>query len=78
MENKWGYARGTVGETLTESLLSLLAKKNPVYYTPEKVETSRRWLGHQVADCSGLIRGYLYEKREDILYPGANLDMSAF
>lgn len=62
VENKWGYARGTVGETLTESLLSLLAKKNPVYYTPEKVETSHRWLGHQVADCSGLIRGYLYEK----------------
>ena len=65
VEEGWGYIRGASGQTLTESRLQYFIAAEPeIYDTEEKVAQAQLWLGKRVADCSGLIKAYLY-KDED-------------
>ena len=60
LDEKWGYIWGTSGVMWTEARQKQLEKT-----TDEDRANSRRygkkWIGHMVADCSGLIR-YWFEK----------------
>lgn len=54
--NNWGYVWGGQGELYTAALAQKWGRaqqggKNYSYFT----ETCKRWIGHNVADCSGLI-----------------------
>jgi cell wall-associated NlpC family hydrolase len=58
LENKWGYVMGTAGEI----------------WTKEKAEQSKKgskWIGHNVADCSGAFV-YAMKKYGISIYHGSN------
>lgn len=57
----WGYILGASGQVLTESRLQYFMNNNPDQYdTEDRMEQAYAWLDKRVADCSGLIRAYLY------------------
>ena len=59
-QQKWGYIWATAGETWTEKKQDALNQK--YYSDPSKyadfaqgVQYGKKWFGHKVADCSGLV-----------------------
>lgn len=57
----WGYIHGASGQKLTESRLQYFINNEPEQYdTEERVAYAKKWIGKRVADCSGLIKAYLY------------------
>lgn len=57
-EHRWGYVWGTFGFVLTEDLLSdrLAMYGDDVGDYMDIIRS--QWMGHRVADCMGLIKGY--------------------
>ena len=60
LDDKWGYIYGTAGETWTAAKQKAAARETTVKY-------GKKWIGHKVADCSGLfswafkeLGGYMY------------------
>ena len=60
LNNKWGYIYGAAGEIWTEAKQKAATKEQTVKY-------GKQWVGHHVADCSGLftwafkeLGGYMY------------------
>ena len=60
LDNDWGYIWGTAGEKWTEAKQKAATRDTTVRY-------GSRWIGHTVADCSGLfswafkqLGGYMY------------------
>ena len=66
LEEKWGYIWGTAGEKWTAAKQAALEKTSD----PDRAQGrayGSKWIGHQVADCSGLfswafkqLGGYMY------------------
>ena len=53
LEEKWGYIWGTAGEAWTEAKQKELAKTTDADRAPGR-QYGSKWIGHTVADCSGL------------------------
>lgn len=71
-ENGWGYVWGTFGCVLDEATLSDRLSRYPSALEPRNEFIRENWLGWRAADCSGLIKAYLwYEPGVGINY-GAN------
>ena len=47
LNNEWGYIWGTAGDKWTEAKQKAATREQTVKY-------GSRWIGHYVADCSGL------------------------
>ena len=58
---KAGYWYGAVGEMGTESFLNQLVRQWPKMYTANYIKRSKKWLGHNVADCIGLVKWFVWE-----------------
>ena len=74
---KWGYIWATAGESWTEAKQSELKKKyesDRIKYSDyEKgVEYGSRWIGHTVADCSGLVKWAAKSLGITGIYHGSN------
>lgn len=54
-----GYVFGCNGYVLTEALLKTFASRYPKQYTASYIERTRKWLGKESYDCSGLIDVFL-------------------
>ena len=85
LSNKWGYIWGTAGEKWTQSRQDALiryfvtlygvnwkksakAKKNDRYYG---ATNGSKWIGHTVADCSGLFY-WAFRQLGGYMYHGSN------
>ena len=64
IDNKWGYIYGQAGDMWT------LAKQNAATRA-QTVEYGRQWIGHYVADCSGLF-SWAFKKLGGYMYHGSN------
>ena len=60
LDNKWGYIWGTAGDKWTQAKQNAATREQTVKY-------GQQWVGHYVADCSGLfswafkqLGGYMY------------------
>ena len=62
-----GYIWGGSGQILTENRLKLLKSKYPSFINENK---SKKWLGYQVFDCSGLVKS-AFEEINIHIYHGA-------
>lgn len=69
-DNKWGYIWGTAGVAWTKAKQDQLNKT-----TDANRESSRKygaqWIGHTVADCSGLF-SWAYKQLGSYMYHGSN------
>ena len=70
LEDKWGYIWGTAGEKWTEAKQASLEKT-----TSSDKEMGRKygkkWIGHYVADCSGLF-SWAFKKLGGYMYHGSD------
>lgn len=72
---KWGYVYGTGGQIMTQSIIDTKAGKYTSVYTTVRdddrttYEHAIGWIGDRAADCSGLIKSYLWWK-DDAANPG--------
>ena len=85
LENKWGYIWGTAGEKWTEakqkSLVQIFIDKyGPNWKDNEKAKkedkyrgalNGAKWIGHTVADCSGLF-SWAFKKLGGTMYHGSD------
>ena len=62
-----GYIWGGSGQILTENNLKLLKNKYPSFINENK---SKKWIGHQVFDCSGLVKS-AFDEISIHIYHGA-------
>lgn len=74
---KWGYIWATSGETWTEAKQKSLEAKyrsDPSKYADYKqgAEHGSKWIGHRVADCSGLVKKFLNDLGIKGIYHGSN------
>lgn len=54
------YVMGTNCRVLTASRLQSLINTNPAkWFTKERIEQCKKWVGKVTADCHGLVEGYL-------------------
>ena len=58
LDDKWGYIWGTAGETWTEAKQKKLEETTDADREKSR-EYGSKWIGHKVADCSGLFPGPL-------------------
>nr|WP_295681480.1 NlpC/P60 family protein [uncultured Lachnoclostridium sp.] len=60
------YVMGTNCRILTASRLHSLINTNPAkWFTKERIEQCKKWVGKVTADCQGLIEGYLNDTDKD-------------
>ena len=76
-QEKWGYIWATIGETWTDIKQKNLENKyykNPSKYEDYKqgAEYGSKWIGHKVADCSGLIKWAAAQLGLKGIYHGSN------
>lgn len=64
LDNGWGYIWGTDGELWTE-------KKQNAATRQQTIEYGRKWIGHYVADCSGLF-SWAFKQLGGYMYHGSN------
>lgn len=74
---KWGYIWATAGDTWTETKQKNLEAKyrsDPEKYSDYKLGAERgsKWIGHKVADCSGLVKWALRKLGLTGIYHGSN------
>lgn len=50
LENDWGYIWGQAGDVWTQAKQNAATREQTKKY-------GQQWVGHHVADCSGLFRG---------------------
>ena len=75
--DKWGYIWATSGESWTEAKqkdLEAKYKADPVKYADYKQSYvyGSKWIGHEVADCSGLVKWGLNKLGLKGIYHGSN------
>ena len=71
-DNGWGYVWGTFGDVLDEAALSDLAERYPSVMENRIDLIRQNWLGRRCADCSGLIKAYLWYE------PGIGVNYGAY
>lgn len=54
-QNNWGYIFGTAGEMWTQAKQDALASKAGNDNYTLSIQYGSKWIGHNVADCSGLV-----------------------
>ena len=64
LRDHWGYIWGTSGETWTEAKQKAATREMTVKY-------GSRWIGHRVADCSGVMV-YIWRQHGMSIYHGSN------
>ena len=64
LENHWGYIWGTAGELWTESKQHKATRQQTIEY-------GAQWIGHRVADCSGLFT-WAFAELGGYMYHGSN------
>lgn len=64
LENDWGYIWGTAGIKWTEAKQNQATREQTVTY-------GRKWIGHYVADCSGLF-SWAFKQLGGYMYHGSN------
>ena len=64
LDNKWGYILNTAGEKWT-------AEKQAKSTNKMTIEYGRQWIGHYVADCSGLF-AWAFKQLGGYMYHGSN------
>jgi len=70
LENKWGYIWGTAGEKWTEAKQKALEKTTDADRAQGRKYGSK-WIGHMVADCSGLF-SWAFKQLGGYMYHGSN------
>lgn len=70
LENKWGYIWGTAGILWT-------AEKQASATREQTVKYGKRWIGHYVADCSGLFT-WAFRQLGGTMYHGSNTMWKAY
>lgn len=75
--DKWGYIWATSGESWTEAKqknLEAKYKSDPARYEDYKLSAvyGSKWIGHEVADCSGLVKWALNKLGLKGIYHGSN------
>ena len=58
--NRWGYVWSTFGQLLTEELFQARKKQYPVEVGEKESTIRSKWMGKNVTDCVGLLKGYLW------------------
>ncbi|AKL94477.1 hypothetical protein CACET_c09700 [Clostridium aceticum] len=76
LEEKWGYVWGTFGQVLTENLLQQKILQYPTNVGSFQEFIRQNWMGKRTADCTGLIKSYLWWNDGNIKYDAAT-DISA-
>ena len=64
LDNRWGYILNTAGEKWT-------AEKQAKSTNKMTIEYGRQWIGHYVADCSGLF-AWAFKQLGGYMYHGSN------
>ena len=64
LDNAWGYIYGTAGVKWTEAKQKAATRETTVKY-------GARWIGHYVADCSGLFK-WAFNQLGGTMYHGSN------
>lgn len=64
LDNDWGYIWGTAGDLWTEAKQKAATREQTQLY-------GRKWVGHYVADCSGLFT-WAFKKLGGYMYHGSN------
>lgn len=64
IDNKWGYIWGTAGVIWTEEKQKAATREQTIQY-------GRQWIGHYVADCSGLFT-WAFKQLGGYMYHGSN------
>lgn len=64
LDNKWGYIYGKCGQIWTEANQKAATREMTVKY-------GRQWIGHHVADCSGLFV-WAFKELGGYIYHGSN------
>ena len=64
LDNSWGYIWGTAGDLWTESKQRAATRSTTVQY-------GKKWIGHYVADCSGLF-SWAFKKLGGYMYHGSD------
>lgn len=80
-KESWGYIWATTGESWTEAKQRNLESRynsNPAKYADyrQSCEYGSKWIGHEVADCSGLIKWALNKLGLKGIYHGSNSQFS--
>lgn len=70
LDNRWGYIWGTAGVMWTEAKQA--ATKNDM-----AIKYGKRWIGHYVADCSGLF-SWAFRELGGYMYHGSNTMWDAY
>lgn len=64
LDDDWGYIWGTSGELWTEAKQASATREQTVEY-------GKKWIGHHVADCSGLF-SWAFKQLGGYMYHGSN------
>lgn len=64
LDNNWGYIWGTAGEIWT-------AEKQSKSTRQQTIDNGKKWIGHRVADCSGLF-AWAFKQLGGSIYHGSN------
>lgn len=64
LQNEWGYIYGTAGELWT-------AEKQAAATREQTVKYGKRWIGHNVVDCSGIF-SWAFKQLGGYCYHGSN------
>lgn len=64
IDNKWGYIWGAAGEMWTAAKQAAATREQTVKY-------GKQWIGHNVADCSGLF-SWAFKELGGFMYHGSN------
>jgi len=70
LADKWGYIWGTAGETWTAAKQAELEKTTDADRKNSR-EYGSKWIGHKVADCSGLF-SWAFKQLGGYMYHGSN------
>ena len=70
LENNWGYIWGTAGDLWTEAKQEKLDKTTDSDRANSR-KYGKKWIGHYVADCSGLFR-WAFAKLGGYMYHGSD------
>lgn len=76
LSEKWGYVWGTIGQVLTESVLSQKQKQYPSNINPYLDFIKKNYLGKRTADCVALIKSCVWWNNGNIKYT-SDIDMTA-
>lgn len=64
LDNKWGYIWGAAGRMWTQAKQNAATREQTVKY-------GQKWVGHRVADCSGLY-AWAFKELQSYMYHGSN------